>query len=52
MPELTPIQSKSTDVTSDATPADTRWWSGKVGNFGSQRVPLEDERRPVVFPKI
>jgi hypothetical protein len=33
------------------TPADTRWWNGKVSNSGSERLPLGDERNPIVFPR-
>lgn len=30
------------------TPADTRWWNGKVGNWGSQREQLtDDEHNPI-----
>jgi hypothetical protein len=32
-------------------PADTRWWNGKVGNWGSQRVELTEERNRVVWPR-
>lgn len=32
------------------TPADTRWWNGEVRNWGSERVPLDDERNPIVYP--
>jgi ectoine hydroxylase-related dioxygenase (phytanoyl-CoA dioxygenase family) len=32
------------------TPADTRWWNGAVGNWGSDRKTLGDEANPVVYP--
>lgn len=33
------------------TPADTRWWNGKVANWGSERLPLsDDERNPITYP--
>jgi len=32
------------------TPADSRWWNGKVGNWGTERVPLADELNPIVYP--
>lgn len=31
------------------TPADTRWWNGQVGNWGSKRTPLDD-RSPIAYP--
>lgn len=33
------------------TPADTRWWNGRVENWGSKRLPLEDAENPVVYPR-
>jgi hypothetical protein len=30
------------------TPADARWWNGQVGNWGSQRLVLSDERNPLI----
>ncbi|HYE07432.1 MAG TPA: phytanoyl-CoA dioxygenase family protein [Planctomycetota bacterium] len=33
------------------TPADTRWWHGKVANSGSERIALGDESNPIVYPK-
>jgi ectoine hydroxylase-related dioxygenase (phytanoyl-CoA dioxygenase family) len=33
------------------TPADSRWWNGSVGNWGTQRKPLADEKNPIVFPR-
>jgi hypothetical protein len=33
------------------TPADTRWWNGRVENWGSKRLPLGDEENPIVYPK-
>lgn len=32
------------------TPADTRWWNGKVGNWGSKRTPLDDDQNPTAYP--
>lgn len=32
------------------TPADTRWWNGEVRNWGSERLPLQDEKNPVAYP--
>jgi hypothetical protein len=32
------------------TPADSRWWNGTVGNWGSQRLQLNDDKNPVVYP--
>jgi hypothetical protein len=33
-------------------PADMRYWGGKyVGNPGSERRPLDDERWPIVYPR-
>lgn len=32
------------------TPADTRWWNGEVQNWGSKRLPLGDEKNPIVYP--
>lgn len=33
------------------TPADSRWWNGKVGNWGTERLPLGDAANPVVYPR-
>jgi ectoine hydroxylase-related dioxygenase (phytanoyl-CoA dioxygenase family) len=32
------------------TPADSRWWNGSVGNWGSQRAQLADDKNPIVYP--
>lgn len=32
------------------TPADTRWWNGKVANWGSERKPLDESLNPVAYP--
>ncbi|HEX4216223.1 MAG TPA: phytanoyl-CoA dioxygenase family protein [Candidatus Dormibacteraeota bacterium] len=32
------------------TPADTRWWNGRVENWGSKRLPLEDGLNPMINP--
>jgi len=32
------------------TPADSRWWNGKVGNWGSERTALSDAANPVIYP--
>jgi ectoine hydroxylase-related dioxygenase (phytanoyl-CoA dioxygenase family) len=31
------------------TPADTRWWNGRVRNWGSERKTLSDDSNPVVY---
>ncbi len=33
------------------TPEDSRWWNGKVGNWGSTRTGLSDESNPVIYPR-
>jgi hypothetical protein len=33
------------------TPADTRWWNGRVHNAGTERTELDDGRNPIVYPQ-
>jgi hypothetical protein len=32
------------------TPSDTRWWHGRVQNWGSERIELSDDENPIVYP--
>ena len=33
------------------SPADTRYWNGSAGNWGSQRTPLDDSHHPIAYPQ-
>jgi hypothetical protein len=33
------------------TPADSRWWTGVIGNWGTQRKQLSDDKNPIVYPR-
>jgi ectoine hydroxylase-related dioxygenase (phytanoyl-CoA dioxygenase family) len=36
---------------SSYAPAGTRWWNGTIHNSGAERVPLDDEGHPIVYPR-